>query len=74
MINATNQISRKQTQPIEVVDPNPSSPIANPAAWMHSGSSPAEVITAAAFFLGALTGLLQTLLPYLRQRTNKKIK
>jgi hypothetical protein len=73
----TNLAPSEQTQPIEVVNPN-QEPIANPATWMHNGDSPAEVITAVAVLIGAVTGLLQVLLPYLlkqsRQQTNENTK
>jgi hypothetical protein len=78
MNNATtNLVPSKQTQPIEVVNPNPS-PIANPATWMRNGDSPAEIITAVAVLIGAITGLLQAVLPHLlkqsRQQINKNTK
>ncbi len=78
MNNATtNLVPSSQTQPIEEVNPNPSS-VANPATWMHNGNSPAEIITAVAVLIGAVTGLLQVLLPHLlkpsRQQTNENTK
>jgi len=78
MNNATpNLVPSKQTQPIEVVNPHPS-PIANPATWMRNGDNPAEIITAVAVLIGAITGLLQAVLPHLlkqsRQQTNKNTK
>jgi hypothetical protein len=73
----TNLAPSAQTQPIEVVNPNPS-PIANPDTWMRNGDSPAEIITAVAVLIGAITGLLQVLLPHLlkrsQQQANKKTK
>ena len=73
----TNLVPSSQTQPIEVVNPNPSS-IDNPATWMHKGDSPAEIITAVALLIGAVTGLLQVLLPHLlkpsQQQTNENTK
>jgi hypothetical protein len=73
----TNLVPSEQTQPIEVVNPNPSS-VANPATWMHNGESPAEIITAVAILIGAITGLLQVLLPHLlkpsRQQTDENTK
>ncbi len=73
----TNLVPSAQTQPIEVVNPNPS-PIANPDTWMRNGDSPAEIITAVAVLIGAITGLLQVLLPHLlkpsQQQANKKTK
>lgn len=74
---STNLIPSSQTQPIEVVNPN-QEPIANPATWMHNGDSPAEIITAVALLIGAVTGLLQVLLPHLlkpsRQQTDENTK
>jgi hypothetical protein len=73
----TNLIPSEQTQPIEVVNPNPSS-VANPTTWIHNGNSPADIITAVAVLIGAITGLLQVLLPYLlkqsHQQTNENTK
>ena len=73
----TNLVTSEPTQPIEVVNPN-LSPIDNPASWMRNGDSPAEIITAVAVLVGAMTGLLKVLLPHLlkysRKRKNKNTK
>ncbi len=78
MNNTTTNIAPSEpTQPIEVVNPKPSL-IANPATWIRNGDSPAEIITAVAVLVGAMTGLLQVLLPHLlkqsRKKTNKNTK
>lgn len=73
----TSLVPSSQTQPIEVVNPN-QEPIANPHTWMRNGDSPAEIITAVAVLIGAVTGLLQAVLPHLlkqsRQQTNENTK
>ncbi len=67
----TNLVPSEPTQPIEVVNPN-LSPIDNPASWMRNGDSPAEIITAVAVLVGAMTGLLQVLLPHLLKHSRKR--
>ena len=67
----TNLVLSEQTQPIEVVNPN-LSPIDNPASWMRNGDSAAEIITAVAVLVGAMTGLLQVLLPHLLKHSRKQ--
>jgi hypothetical protein len=67
----TNLVLSEQTQPIEVVNPN-LSPIDNPASWMRNGDSPAEIITAVAVLVGAMTGLLKVLLPHLLKHSHKR--
>ena len=68
---ATNLVPSEPTQPIEIVNPN-LSPIDNPASWMRNGDSPAEIITAVAVLVGAMTGLLQVLLPHLLKHSRKQ--
>ncbi len=67
----TNPAPSEPTLPIEVVNPN-LSPIDNPASWMRNGDSPAEIITAVAVLVGAMTGLLQVLLPHLLKHSRKR--
>jgi len=68
---ATNLVPSEPTQPIEIVNPN-LSPIDNPASWMRNGDSAAEIITAVAVLVGAMTGLLQVLLPHLLKHSRKQ--
>jgi hypothetical protein len=60
-------------QPVQLVTP-PQAQIESPSTWMRQGDSPAEIILAVAFLIGAIAGLLQVLVPVMLQQPPKKTK
>ncbi|MBD2018023.1 hypothetical protein H6F96_29180 [Microcoleus sp. FACHB-53] len=60
-------------QPIQLVTP-PQPHIENPATWMRTGNSQAEIILAVAVLISSISGLLQVLIPVMLRQPHKKTK
>ena len=73
--NSTNYLASTQEigLPVEVIKP-PQQLIDNPITGLQDGSSPAEIITAVAVLIGAITGLIKALLPLFLKKQRSKTK
>jgi hypothetical protein len=60
-------------QAIQLVTP-PQPHIENPATWMRTGNSQAEIILAVAVLISSISGLLQVLIPVMLQQPQKQSK
>jgi hypothetical protein len=70
----TTPVKLEQTnQAIQLVTP-PQAYIQNPAMWMRTGNSQAEIILAVAVLISSISGLLQVLIPLLLQQPQKQTK
>ncbi len=73
--NSTNYLASTQEigLPVEVITP-PKPLIDNPTTGLQNGNSPAEIITAVAVLIGAITGLIKALLPLFLKKQRSKTK
>ncbi len=70
----TTPVKLEQTnQPIQLVTP-PQPHIENPATWMRTGNSQAEIILAVAVLISSISGLLQVLIPVMLRQPHKNTK
>jgi len=72
--NSPNYLTNTQQTgiPVEVIPPQPT--INNPQTRLPDGNSAADMITAVAVLIGAITGLVKALLPLWLKKQQQKTK